>query len=376
MLDFTSYFLRSRWRFVALSSVLALIGLSVVGVSRLSIESDIDKLFRTPDPTLDEFKQRFALTDDDIFVLLQSPRDLLQPSVLRMIREVQADISDLGPVRETISLLSLRSKRRAGRYLLPVLSSASMTESRWPASRETVLKHPLAVGHLISSDQRTTVIVVRVKPEHEEASRVLSLATQIEEIVDRRLPEADPQLELRRTVSGYAPFHAEMYVLMKRDQRMFIVGGIVLGSLIGLWLFRNVTCVFILNASSVGVVMTLGAMGLLEIPITVMNTVIPVIVIIVGFADAVHLLMEIRRRLEVDAQSGPRDRVCRWTSLASMPAHVGDHRDWIRLAGSIGSRRGPRVRFVDSIWMHREFLCHPANCACLGQLLARPNSVS
>ena len=301
--DRIAKFLQSRWRMVALVTITAVVGLLTTdGMLRLRIESDIDKLFRTPDPTMDRFKQRFSLTDDDVYIILQSQQDLLQPDVMTTIRDIQIAVGQITGVRDTLSLLSLRSKRRAGRYLLPLLSNAALAPDRWSTTRGEVLQHPLAIGHLVSEDLRATVIAVRIDPNHEEITQLRAIITQLEQVVDQHLGELDPRYEMRDMVAGYSPLHGEIHTLMKRDQRIFITGGILLAGIIGWWLFRNLYCVVVVSAGPVmGAVVTLSVMGLFDIPITVMNTITPVIVIVVGYADSVHLTMEIRKQLESDA---------------------------------------------------------------------------
>ena len=85
-------------------------------------------------------------------------------------------------MKETVSLFSLRSKRRAGRYFLPVLSSRTLSEQRWPATRDAILEHPLAVRQLLSEDLRATLIVVRLHDGYEGIARTLPLVRELKEV--------------------------------------------------------------------------------------------------------------------------------------------------------------------------------------------------
>lgn len=296
--SFLVRFLESRWRWLVLLLLVCLLVVSSRGVSRLKIETDIDKLLRTPDPILEQFKRDFSITDEDVFVILEGKDDLLEPAVLRTLRAIQQRVTALEGVKETVSLFSLRSKRRAGRYFLPLLTSRTLNEQRWPATRDALLEHPLAVRQLLSEDLRATLIVARLHDGYEEISRTLPLVAKLREVTQSELAKADPKVGLREIVTGYPVLHAEMYILMKRDQRIFMLGGIAIGGIIAWWLFRNLLAIIAVAAGPVlGALVTVGLSGAFDIPVTILNSIMPVIVIIVGYADSVHLLMEIRHRI-------------------------------------------------------------------------------
>ncbi len=296
--SFLVRFLESRWRWLVLLLLGCLLAVSTIGLWQLRIESDIDKLLRTPDPVLAQFKRDFRIADEDVFVILEGQRELLDPAVLERLRVIQQRVAALEGVQETVSLYSLRSKRRAGRYFLPLLTSRALSEQRWPATRDAILAHPLAVGQLLSEDLRATLIIVRLRDSYETISRTLPLVEEMKDAAREELAKADPAFGLRAIVTGFPVLHAEMYVLMKQDQRIFMTGGIAVGAIIGWWLFRNLLAVVAVGAGPIlGAMVTWGLSGAFDIPITVLNSIMPVIVVIVGYADSVHLLLEIRTNI-------------------------------------------------------------------------------
>ena len=299
LVEFLTKFLQSRFRLVLITGLLALLALAVLGCTHVWVESDIDKMLRTPDPVLEEFESRFPITDDDLYVILKSEADLLQPSVVTAIRQIHNELNSIEGITETRSLLSLRSKRKARRYLFPLLKDDSTQADQWPAARAAILAHPLAVGHLISQDRKATVIATRIDPLLDDEAQIRPLIERMQAVVTKHLPGHEHEID--SIITGFPALHAEMSQLLKRDQRTFTTCGILIGAIIGYWLFRSLTALVIVGAGPViGALMTLGLAGATNIPITVMNTIMPVIVIVVGYADSVHLMLDIRHQLTLE----------------------------------------------------------------------------
>ncbi len=85
---------------------------------------------------------------------------------------------------------------------------------------------------------------------------------------------------------------------MRRDQVVFNTVGLSLASLLAYALFRNLSAAFIVGlAPSIGVMWTLGVMGALGGQITIMNSIIPLMLLVIGYTDAVHLMLHVQRKL-------------------------------------------------------------------------------
>ena len=57
------------------------------------------------------------------------------------------------------SLLSMRDSRRVGRYLLPLFPSLDAPPERFERARRQAMSHPLLVGHLLSDDLKTSLVI-------------------------------------------------------------------------------------------------------------------------------------------------------------------------------------------------------------------------
>src|SRR5690606_8331650 len=80
------------------------------------------------------------------------------------------------------------------------------------------------------------------------------------------------------------------------ESEQFVWIGVALATAMSLLLFRRLGAVLIVGgAAMLGAAWTMGGMGLVGEPMTVITTILPTLVMVIGFADAVHLLVHFRK---------------------------------------------------------------------------------
>jgi hypothetical protein len=178
--------------------------------------------------------------------------------------------------------------------LVPValLPPADASGDAFEQARQRAANHPLIGGRLLSEDGRTTLLMVRL------AGNALSIAdvtVRVEALRETLAPWAEASgIEARLT--GVPPIRVEIYDTVQREVGIFMTFGALACILVAAAIFRRFGVVLVASFGPVlGSIWTLGAMGLTGNPLDLMSSALPTLVIAIGFTDAIHLVVDMRR---------------------------------------------------------------------------------
>ena len=92
------------------------------------------------------------------------------------------------------------------------------------------------------------------------------------------------------TITGFPIIRMNVVQILIRDQKVLNIVGAVIGFLMSLIVFRSLTAAVMTAVPAIvsGVVVA-GGLGAVGVPITVMTNIVPVLVMILGYADSMHL---------------------------------------------------------------------------------------
>lgn len=270
--------------------------LALAGVTQLQFEDSYRSIFRSNDPSyhrLEQLTETFGAGENDCLVLLEAD-DLLGRRALRAIRRAHVALDAIPGVESVVSLHSARSKRRVGRYVLPVLpgEDARVSEERLARAREELKRHPLVRNRLLSEDGETSLMVVRLD---ERQSSVQELETILPH-VRGALEEATREANVAATITGLPALRAETIQILKREHLTISLIGMLLATAASWLLLRRLAAVAIVALPAIGgVIWTLGLMGWTGQPLGMINGVLPALLMVIGLTDAMHLLFHFRR---------------------------------------------------------------------------------
>ena len=311
------------WVIVALG-VIAFTAVCLFGVSRIRFDNDALKLLQSRRVEFKHLGGQFAHLENTCIVVLESD-DLLSPPAVEAIRRIVARIDELEGVEAVHSMLSVPRDRRVGRLLLPLFPSSGASPERFERARIAAASHPLLVGHLLSEDIKTTLVLVHFSAEVRGFS-------EAERVVDRLrsllLREATGE-GLRARLTGIPPLEVEIVENMRDDIFLLSALGGALTIVIAALLFRRLgAAVIVAAAPAVGSIWTVGVLGLIGQPINMLTNVVPVLVLVIGFTDAVHLMLHVRRSLaagstRMEATQGAIRRLGLPCALTSLSTAVG-----------------------------------------------------
>ena len=206
---------------------------------------------------------------DDIIRLVIRTDGIFKPQNYRVVAEMSDSIEKLPGVKRVISL--------------PVIKKAVEISGKWDLKKFSEMIQPVSLfkKNLISDDQNTTIITV-----------VLTIGADKDQVIDdiQTLIDSAP-----KSVAAYQigmPLVSQAMVRYTAyDFKRLPVITILLVAVL-LWLiFRNLTVTIVVLGTVVSaLVWTIGLMGWLQIPLSMMTMVVPVFLIAVGTAYCMHVI--------------------------------------------------------------------------------------
>lgn len=141
----------------------------------------------------------------------------------------------------------------------------------------------------ISSDRKSAIFLVSFEVNVEEDS-FLSTTEQLKSAI-----EEHGGTRLRYSVTGDALVGPELVTALQRDLVINNVAGCFIAMLLAFLMFRKLRLIIIaLVPSLLAAIVSLSIFPILNFPITVLNTVMPILVLVLALSDSIHLTLYFR----------------------------------------------------------------------------------
>lgn len=232
------------------------------------------------------------LTQSDAVLVIQS-KDIFTPSGAEALRQMIAALESLPYVynvlwMDRVPVLNIFGLRE------PLFPKSQASPARFAAARELAHKHPLVNGQLLSPDGETLIVLVNfdwlyVTSDEDCTSHLRKTA---EEVLARF-----PDVKFTVGVTGHVPIRLTMMQTHERNNLKFRLIGYGVVIFMAAVLFRGVVSVLILSLGpALGIFWTLGILNFFQLQDNPFNDVVlPVMLSLVGLADGVHMMVQIRR---------------------------------------------------------------------------------
>lgn len=290
MADASTYRLLAAWALVLLLDLLALIGLSTLDYDDglvLTFQSDNPEFVR-----FQEFSRTFQGHEADILLLLDS-EGFDHPPAMAALQDFVLELQLTADVHAVVSLFSLTVPGLDGRTRRLQIEP-TLTEPELRAYLEDARTRQPALDRLLSAQNETTLIVVQSEPE----SKILFGA------IDRLESELLAPHDIQLTQTGYPVIRAGVIKRLFGDFALLNVVGALVGTIAAAIALQSVRLA-ILTAMTAGTALlwVLGIMGFAGVQINVITVALPVLIMVLSFADALHLCFETRRQVRQSSKS-------------------------------------------------------------------------
>jgi predicted RND superfamily exporter protein/CRP-like cAMP-binding protein len=259
---------------------------------RLEIHISPESLTIEGDPAKEFYEQSIAtFGSDSITVLFLRDQNLFSPQNLEAVGSAVAALEQLPFVSRTQSLFSMPHLRVENDFVIvkPFLEEIPQTAEAAAEIVAAAAKSPFVPGNLLSEDGTSMAVNLYLdNMEDRPPGYETEVAQQIEAIVEPLSRRLESAFQV-----GLPYIRTHIRERIEQDQRtiMPLAVGVLLLTL-ALTLRRLNGAIIPLLTSGLSVLWTLGLMAGLGIPLNVMTAVVPVLLIVIGSTEDIHLIAE------------------------------------------------------------------------------------
>jgi predicted RND superfamily exporter protein len=248
-------------------------------------------------------RARQLLGTDEPFVVAMGAEDVFAPEALARLARLDERLRALPNVHHVVSLASAPDVRSAGGdiEIVPLLEALPEDPAGRAALRARVLGNPLLAGTLVAADARTAAVFVYPERLDQAALLASGLADRIEAVAREEAAGAPVW------ISGIPHATARLSDLLLRELGLLLPATLLVLCAVLALAFRTATGVLLPIATvSLALVWTLGVLAWLGLRLDLVTTILPPLVVTVGFAYAMHVVAEFGARQDAGADRAGR----------------------------------------------------------------------
>lgn len=264
-------------------------------LSDLRIEISAESLAVEGDPAWIAYQKSLVDFDDSaISVVLFEDPDLFTTDKLTIIKQAVEALTDLPDVVQATSLFSVANIRLEDEFVTtkPFLEKIPESENDLQQILQQARLNPLVIDNLISNDGSVFAVNLTLRENADDRDFDHRISQSVEAILDKHRPQFNSIIQIG---SPYIRDSISQKITTDQINIMpWAIGILVLTLAIGI---RNLSGAFIpLITSAISIVWTLAGMVLLDVPIGVMTSIVPALLIIIGSTEDIHIIAEYKAR--------------------------------------------------------------------------------
>ncbi|MBI1386185.1 MAG: MMPL family transporter [Rhizobiales bacterium] len=283
-----------------LAFIVLLTAASVLGLPRLLADDALSELFRANTPEFKAYERmsnRFPASEFDVLVVVEGA-DLLTPEQFERVRSAHLDLELADGVAGVLSVFSMRDPPDESGFPPPMIPDELPEGASFDELMKRVAAHPLLQGRFLSISDGTrphlTVLVVSLNRESLSHRGLDPALGAVGGVLDQVFEESG----LTVTLSGAPVMQREIREAIRRDRVTYNAAGLAIGILICWAFFRRLSLVLVASVCPIlSVVWAMGALGWMDQKLNTFINVIPPLVMVIAFSDAMHMVFAVRRHL-------------------------------------------------------------------------------
>ena len=288
-----------RFPRISLAILLAITVICAIGLPRLEADDAISDLFRSNTKAYKDYEtmsKRFPVSEYDVLVIVQG-KALLDPANLEPLRNVHFDLALSETVKGLLSVFSMRGKPNARGFSPPLIPDQLPEGAELERLKVRIATDPLIKGKFYAkagNDGELAIFVLSLNLKTREERGLRAVIDEIQSTTNAALK--DRPVTVRYT--GAPMMQLEIRESIARDRIIYNGAGFFIGFLVNMAFFRRFWLVIIASICPVlSVVWALGILGLAGEKLNSFNNVIPPLVMVIAFTDAMHMMFAVRRKL-------------------------------------------------------------------------------
>ena len=282
----------SEHPYTVLLGLLLLSLLAATQISRLQVQVSAEELFVKDDPQrrfYDEVRQVFG-DEKTVLLVLEDP-DVLEAGKLVALREVIDQLEKLPFVTRVVSLFTVPYVRSVEGYLdkEPYLAKLPESDEESAQLYQQALENPFVSNVLLSSNGRAMAVAI-ILDQDEQLIEEAVLTTSIDTITRSLEGHFESVYNI-----GFAYVRNEISRKILQEQIELMPVAVAALLIVLFLLLRQLIDVLMpILTAAMSILWTFGMMGLMGIPLNVVTSTVPILLVIVGSTEDIHLLSEFR----------------------------------------------------------------------------------
>lgn len=275
-------------RLIALAVLIALTVVAALGIPKLEKDTSRRTLISVEDPGWPAYRDAIkTFGSDNITVVFVSDPNLFTEDKLKRLEALHHELRDLDAVTSVQSLFNVTTLRYRGGGLDvgPVLDGRYDDAETLKQSIENAAANPLIRGDLINGDGTATALVVGVSSDNSPNY----LAKVFQDIEDKIAPVKGEFAEVFQI--GPPRLEHDLAKGLENDFRLLLPIALLILVISIVIFLRTPRFAFIpVITSVISIVWSFGFMGHVGLPVTLLSTMIPSLIIVIGSTEDTHLL--------------------------------------------------------------------------------------
>jgi uncharacterized protein len=281
-----------KFRFFLLIVLLSATAYMAYRASHVKLSYDFNSAIPTDNPkykAYQEFRKRFG-DDGNLLVVGVQTDKLFQTEIFTdyiALTEQLKSVPGVDNVLGVPSAVNLIKDTNTNKFKTVPIFSAPFTQARLDSSKAVLLSLPFYKGLLYNPESNVWLMVVNVN------KNVMNSAARI--VTVKGITEAVDSFSRRHTLdmhySGLPLIRAKMAVKVAHETTWFLLGSVLILSIIMLVFFRSISTMLLsLTVVVIGVIFSLGTMDLFGYKITLLNALTPTLVVVIGIPNCIYFM--------------------------------------------------------------------------------------
>lgn len=302
-------------KLIALAIVIALTVLAALGMPKLQTDTSRRALISAEDPGWPGYRETLDLFgSDNLTIVYVSDPQLFTEKKLKRLEELHYELLSLDEVATVESLFNVTTIRfrNGGLDVGEVLKRPYDNDAAVKRAIENAKANPLIRGDLINDDGTATALVVSASDKNGP-----NFLKRVFETVDETIKPLEGEFAEVFQI-GPPRLEYDLAKGLENDFRLLLpLALFILVSSIVIFLRTPVFAIVPVATSLVSIVWTFGFMGHVGLPVTLLSSMIPSLIIVIGSTEDTHLLSAYLDGLR---QSKPTSRE---VAIKLMSKHMG-----------------------------------------------------
>ncbi len=258
---------------------------------RLQFDISAQSLMVKSDP--DWISYQKSLQDfgsDSTIIIVLSDDSLFSQPKLQMIKRALREFKNLEFIKGSSSLFNVPNVKEVDGYIetKPFLLEFPQTDDQIERLIDDALSNAMVADNLMSADRKTMAINLFLEDTHHYPGQDSEITRAVSQILDPL------RNELSTVYQMSAPYvREEISRQIQLDQKIILPAALALLLVVlGISMGRLNCSIVPLSSATISIVITLSFMAYMDIPVNVLTSIIPALLIIIGSTEDVHLMAE------------------------------------------------------------------------------------